>query len=134
MNITLIVSAIIIILVVLLINQRRPQVEWRAIIIFNDSLEVTDDWNWFNLDIKNAAEAQGIWVIPANAVIIDVTKIAIGEPDMPFTSLNISDYVSQYHYGYLFVQEGDDIYYQAYGTSTQTLEAASDYFGVRLTK
>jgi len=106
--------------------QSEPQ--WRAIIAFTDTEKVSEDWNWFYADIKNACEKKGILVIHAGP---QDKRVAIGPADEPFTVIDISDYF-KHGKGYLFVVKGKEMEYQKYDQSFIVLKKAAGYFGVSL--
>lgn len=107
---------------------------WRAIVAFTDTEAVSEDWNWFLQDIRNAvdraeaAEGVEIQVIYAGP---GVKTVVIGPRDTPLARIDIGRY-REHGKGYLFIENERRIDFHPYGQSADTLRAASEYFGVGL--
>jgi hypothetical protein len=101
---------------------------WRAIVAFNSSEDVSEDWNWFFRDVVEACKGRGIFVIYAGP---KDRQIIIGPEERPFASLDMSEYF-KYLRGYVFIEDGRDAEYQEYDQSYVVLTKASKYFGISL--
>lgn len=99
----------------------------RAIVAINDSVEVSDDWNWFFDDIRTACERKGIQVVHAD---VGEQTIRIG-PDAQPVIVELAAY-RELRKGYLFVETGRQYFFQNYDQSDVVLEAAAKYFDIEL--
>lgn len=98
----------------------------RAIIAVTDTENVSEDWNWFYTDIRQACEGTDIQMFHAQD-----PYLTIHTDHRDSLTIDLSHY-SQGHRGYLFVETGREYVFQAYDQSNSVLAAASVYFGITL--
>lgn len=100
---------------------------WKAIVAFNNSESISEDWSWFYGDIIEACQGKGIYVLHVQD---GQSKVSIGPKIEPVAVVDITSFLDDHEMGYLFIAEGQKIKYQEYNMPDIVLEKASEYFGI----
>lgn len=102
---------------------------WRAIVAFNETDDVSEDWSWFYSDVREACDGTDVFVVYAGP---GVQEVEIAPNDETVTRVSIAEFRSEPR-GYLFMESGRETRFQEYDQSQILLRQASDYFGTDLT-
>ncbi|MCP4136913.1 MAG: SH3 domain-containing protein [bacterium] len=109
--------------------QKKPLVKNRkAIIVFTDTDDVSEDWNWFYSDIMDACKGKNIYVSHSQ---LNKNMVPIGPREHPYDFIDIATYLKTKQAGYLFIHN-KKIKYEVYDLSDFTLDKAGKFFKQKL--
>lgn len=96
---------------------------WRAIVAFTDTDDVSDDWNWFYGDIRDACAGTDVHVAYAEP---GVDEVVVGPARVGIAEFRV------HRKGYLFMESGRETVFVPYDQSRITLQRAAEHFGTDL--